>query len=68
MGNRNLKTRTAIGSAVDIDLYNKLKDYSSETKIPISRLLDMAIELLLKEKGVNWYSFFVYHLRSYTAS
>ena len=53
MGNRNLKTRTAIGSAVDIDLYNKLKDYSSETKIPISRLLDMAIELLLKEKGVN---------------
>ena len=53
MGNRNLKTRTAIGSAIDIDLYNKLKDYSNETKIPISRLLDMAIELLLKEKGVN---------------
>ena len=53
MGNRNLKTRTAIGSAVDIDLYNKLKDYSNETKIPISRLLDMAIELLLEKRGVK---------------
>ena len=53
MGNRNLKTRTAIGSAIDIDLYNKLKDYSSETKIPISRLLDMAIELLLEKRGAK---------------
>ena len=52
MGNRSLKNRTAIGSAIDINLYNALKEYSNSTKIPISKLLDIAIELLLKERGV----------------
>ena len=32
---------------------NKLKDYSKESKIPMSKLLDEAIELLLEKRGVN---------------
>lgn len=48
MGNPGLKNRVIPNSAVDKELYEKLKDYSKETKIPISKLLDKAIELLLK--------------------
>jgi len=48
MINRGLKTRTAISNAVDTELWNKLKDYSDETSIPISKLLDKAIALFLK--------------------
>ena len=48
MANKELKNRTPIGSAVDKELYNKLKDYSKETGIPISKLLDKAITMLLK--------------------
>lgn len=50
MGNPNLKNRVIPNSAVDKELYTKLKIYSKETSIPISKLLDKAIELLLKEK------------------
>ena len=46
--NKDLKTRTPISNAVNTELLNKLKDYSKETGIPISKLLDKAIELLLK--------------------
>ena len=48
MGNPNLKNRVIPNSAIDKELYNKLKDLSKETSIPISKLLDKAIELLLK--------------------
>ena len=48
MANKDLKTRTPISNAVNTELLNKLKDYSKETGIPISKLLDKAIELLLK--------------------
>ena len=44
---KDLKTRVPIGSAVDKDLYNQLKEYSKETRIPMSKLLDKAIKLLL---------------------
>lgn len=47
MGNQQLKTRTPIGSAVDKDLYEKLKTLSKETGVPVSKLLDRAIKLLL---------------------
>ena len=43
-----LKNRMKIGSAVDIELYNKLKQLSETSQIPISKLLDNAIKLLLK--------------------
>ena len=49
MGNPNLKNRVIPNSAVDKELYNWLKEYSKESKIPISKLLDKAIELLKKE-------------------
>ena len=48
MANKDLKTRTPMSNAIDTKLLNKLKDYSNETSIPISKLLDKAIELLLK--------------------
>lgn len=51
--NRGLKTRTAISNAVNTELLDKLKKLSSETSIPMSKLLDKAIELVLKEYGVE---------------
>lgn len=53
MNNRGLKTRTAISNAVNTELLNKLKKLSSETSIPMSKLLDKAIELVLKEYKVD---------------
>ena len=49
MNNRGLKTRTAISNAVDTELLNKLKQLSKDTQIPMSKLLDNAIKLLLAE-------------------
>lgn len=48
MANKDLKNRTPIGSAVDKKLYENLKNLSKETGVPISKLLDKALELLLK--------------------
>ena len=48
MANKDLKTRTPISNAVNTELLNQLKNYSKETGIPISKLLDKAIKLLLK--------------------
>lgn len=46
--NRGLKNRIAISNAVDKKLYEKLKAYSEESGIPISKLLDKAIDMYLK--------------------
>ena len=46
MGNPNLKNRVIPNSAVDKELYEWLRNYSKESKIPISKLLNKAIELL----------------------
>jgi hypothetical protein len=48
MANKDLKNRTPISNAIDTKLLNKLKTYSKDTGIPISKLLDKAIELFLK--------------------
>ena len=45
--NRGLKNRTAISTAIDKDLYRRLKEYSEKTSIPISKLIDKAIALYL---------------------
>ena len=45
----SLKYRQRLGSAVDKDLYKKIKKLSKDTKIPMSRLLDEAIVDLLKK-------------------
>ena len=50
MGNPNLKNRVIPNSAVDKELYEWLRNYSKESKIPISRLLDEAIKDLLKKR------------------
>lgn len=52
MTNKDLKTRTPISNAVNTELLNQLKNYSKETGIPISKLLDKAIELLLKSAKI----------------
>lgn len=49
--NRGLKNRTAISTAVDNDLYKRLKDYSEETGIPISKLFDKSIAMYLESIG-----------------
>lgn len=45
--NRGLKNRTAISTAIDKDLWARLKRYSDETSIPASKLLDKAIAMFL---------------------
>jgi len=41
-------------TSTDEQLYTMLKKHSSETRIPVSKLLDEAIEdLLLKHKFIN---------------
>lgn len=46
--NRGLKNRVAISNAIDKELYAKLKAYSEETSIPMSKLLDKAIAMFLE--------------------
>lgn len=46
MARPKLKTRVVPNSAVDKELYEWLRNYSKETSIPISKLLDKAITLL----------------------
>lgn len=47
-GNRNLKNRTAISTAIDNDIWKRLKEYSEKTSIPVSKLLDKAISMFLE--------------------
>ena len=53
MANKELKNRRVIGSAIDIKLHDNLKELSKKTGVPISRLLDEAIEDLLKKRTSN---------------
>lgn len=46
--NRGLKNRTAISTAIDIELYQRIKAHSEKTSIPISKLLDKAIAMYLE--------------------
>lgn len=49
--NRGLKNRKTISNAVRSDLVDALKELSEITKVPMSRLLDEAIEDLLKKRS-----------------
>ena len=44
----DLKNRTPVGSAVDTKILYELKEYSKETGIPLSKLLDKAITMYLE--------------------
>lgn len=46
---RGLKNRKTISNAVRLELAEGLKDLSETTKIPMSKLLDEAIEDLLEK-------------------
>ena len=49
MNNRGLKNRTAIANAVDTNIMIKFKELSINTKIPMSKLLDEALEDIIKK-------------------
>lgn len=46
--NRGLKNRTAISTSIDKELYERIKAYSEETSIPISKLFDKALIMFLE--------------------
>lgn len=48
---RGLKTRKNLSNAIKIELHYGLKDLSDKTKVPMSRLLDEAIEDLIKKRS-----------------
>ena len=51
MSRKDLTTREPVNCAVDKELNKKLIQLSKETKIAKSKLLDEAIEDLLKKRG-----------------
>lgn len=52
MTKRPLRNRTAFTSTIDPEKHQMIKSMSEQTDIPISKLLDRAIELL-KDDFVN---------------
>lgn len=50
----DLKYRARISSSIDKGLYKAIYNYSLETKIPLSRLLDDAIEDFLNKNGIEY--------------
>ncbi|MCM3655394.1 ribbon-helix-helix domain-containing protein [Metabacillus litoralis] len=50
----DLKTRTRIGNTIDTNLLKKLKDLSGNTRIPMSRLLDEAVEDLIQKHNTTY--------------
>jgi len=49
---KDLKNRSPIGSAVDIRRLETLRKYSKDSKIPMSRLLDEALDLLFEKRNI----------------
>lgn len=48
---KDLKTRERFTNTLDKELLKQLQELSKKTMIPMSRLLDKSIELLLNEYG-----------------
>jgi predicted DNA-binding protein len=46
---KGTNNRTQINATIDPELKSKLKEISSETGIPVSKLLDRAIKLLIED-------------------
>ena len=51
--NFDLKSRVRVASSMNTELSKALTDLSSITRIPKSRLLDEAVELLLEKHNYN---------------
>lgn len=47
MARTDLKTRKPLGATIKIELFDALKQHSEETMIPMSKILDKAIEQYL---------------------
>jgi mRNA-degrading endonuclease RelE of RelBE toxin-antitoxin system len=47
-----LKNRARLSSTIDKNLFKKIKKLSEKTRIPVSRLLDEALEDLFKKYEV----------------
>lgn len=45
--NPRLKNRTVISTAIDNELFKRFKEYSEETSVPMSKLLDKAVAMFL---------------------
>lgn len=54
MGYETLKYRSRLSTSVDKGLYKEFYNYSIESRIPLSRLLDEAIEDYLKKLGIPY--------------
>lgn len=54
MKNRGLKNRVAFSNAIEIKLAEAFEQLHKETRIPKSKLLDEAIELLLIKHKINY--------------
>ena len=48
-----LKNRTRMSTALDTELWERLKKVSNETMIPMSKLLDKGIEMILQKYEKN---------------
>ena len=44
-----MSKRESFGSTMDAALLNKLREISSETGVPISKLIDRAVQLLIND-------------------
>jgi len=48
-----LKNRTQVSSSVDKEIWKRFKELSKQTRIPLARLLDEAMEDLLKKHEIK---------------
>lgn len=55
MAKKVLKNRTQFTSTLQNELYDEIKKISNETKVPISRLFDEAVQLLKEERAGGKY-------------
>lgn len=45
---KDLVNRTRFSSTIDNEIYKKVKEYSDRTSIPISKIIDKALEMYLE--------------------
>lgn len=53
MAQNELKNRVRFSTTLDIDVEKKLKEYSKQTSIPISKLTDKAFSLLFESVNIG---------------
>lgn len=45
---RELKNRTRFSTTLDNEIYKQLKEYSSKTDIPLTKIMDKAVTMYLQ--------------------